>query len=135
MQAAPQKSPTVRQYHGGCGERYRNQGEEKVTFVRRASPHDRPVENRDEVKGLRIGLFSSNPPVTRVVLDLNGPQPFQVFPSGRTVIVKVGEAVGQAAAPRNGSGPMLVNTNYPTSAAHLSVPTAEPSGRRENPGH
>jgi hypothetical protein len=82
--------------------------------------------NRNEVKGLRVGLFSSNPPVTRVVLDLNGPQPYQVFPAGRTVIVKVGEAGVETAGPRNGSGPMLVNTNYPTSAAHLSVPTAEP---------
>jgi AMIN domain len=82
--------------------------------------------NRDEVKGLRVGLFSSNPPVTRVVLDLNGPQPYQVFPSGRTVIVKVGDAGVETAGPRNGSGPALVNTNYPTSAAHLSVPTAAP---------
>jgi hypothetical protein len=82
--------------------------------------------NREEVKGLRVGLFSSNPPVTRVVLDLNGPQPYQVFPSGRTVIVKVGDAGVETAGQRSGSGPMLVNTNYPTSAAHLSVPTAEP---------
>lgn len=80
------------------------------------------VVNREEVKGLRVGLFSSNPPVTRVVLDLNGPQPFQVFPSGRTVIVKVGDAGTETAGPRSGSGPVLVNTNYPTSAAH-SVPT------------
>jgi len=63
------------------------------------------------------------PPVTRVVLDLNGPQPFQVFPSGRTVIVKVGDSGTETAGPRSGSGPALVNTNYPTSAAHLSVPT------------
>ena len=82
--------------------------------------------NREEVKGLRVGLFSSNPPVTRVVLDLNGPQPYQVFPSGRTVIVKIGDAGVETAGHRNGSGPTLVNTNYPTSAAHLSVPTAEP---------
>src|SRR5258708_32225352 len=79
--------------------------------------------NREEVKGLRVGLFSSNPPVTRVVLDLNGPQPFQVFPSGRTVIVKVGDSGSETAGSRSGSGPVLVNTNYRTSAAHLSVPT------------
>ncbi len=82
--------------------------------------------NRQKVKGLRVGLFSSNPPVTRVVLDLNGPQPYQVFPSGRTVIVKVGDAGTETAGPRSGSAPVLVNTNYPTSAAHLSVRTAEP---------
>jgi hypothetical protein len=82
--------------------------------------------NRQEVKSLRVGLFSSNPPVTRVVLDLNGPQPYQVFPSGRNVIVKVGDAGKETAVGHSGSGPMLVNTNYPTSAAHLSVPTTEP---------
>jgi hypothetical protein len=82
--------------------------------------------NREEVKSLRVGLFSSNPPVTRVVLDLNGPQPYQVFPSGRTLIVKVGDAGAETAASRPGSGPVLVNTNYPTTAAHLSVPTPAP---------
>lgn len=83
--------------------------------------------NRDEVKSLRVGLFSSNPPVTRIVLDLNGPQAYQVFPSGRTVILKVGDTgATQDAASRSNRGPMLVNTNYPTSAAHLSVPLAEP---------
>jgi len=53
--------------------------------------------NRGEVKSLRVGLFSSNPPVTRVVLDLNGPQAYQVFPSGRTVILKVGGAAAETA--------------------------------------
>jgi len=77
--------------------------------------------NREEVKNLRVGLFSSNPPVTRVVLDLNGPQPYQVFPSGRTVIVKIGGGGNrEASASRPVSGPVLVNTNY-ASHATLSV--------------
>jgi hypothetical protein len=80
--------------------------------------------NREEVKSLRVGLFSSDPPVTRVVLDLNGPQPYQVFPSGRTVILKIGGAAEESAASR--SGPVLVNTNYPTTGAHLSVPVSLP---------
>jgi len=83
------------------------------------------VVNREEVKSLRVGLFSSNPPVTRVVLDLNGPQAYQVFPSGRTVIVKVGGAGGETAV-RSGSGPVLVNTTYPSTGPHLSVPGAPP---------
>jgi len=53
--------------------------------------------NRAEVKDLRVGLFSADPPVTRIVLDLNGPQPYQVFPSGRTTIVKIGAAGGEVA--------------------------------------
>ncbi len=46
--------------------------------------------NRGEVKAIRVGLFENNPPVTRVVLDLKTPQTYQIFPSGNTVIVKVG---------------------------------------------
>jgi hypothetical protein len=80
--------------------------------------------SRAEVKSLRVGLFSSNPPVTRVVLDLNGPQPYQVFPSGRTVIVKIGGAGAETA---RSSGPVLVNSNYPTTGAHLSVPIEPPA--------
>jgi hypothetical protein len=82
--------------------------------------------SRGEVKSLRVGLFSSNPPVTRVVLDLNGPQPYQVFPSGRTVIVKIGGGADAETA-RTSSGPVLVNSNYPTTGAHLSVPIEPPA--------
>jgi hypothetical protein len=96
-----------------------------VNAVPGAQLRNQPV-NRQEVKNLRVGLFSANPPVTRVVLDLNGPQPYKIFPSGRTVIVKVGDANAEAAGYRPSSGPALVNTNYPTSTAHLSVPTPAP---------
>src|SRR5882757_3084272 len=54
--------------------------------------------NRAEVKNVRVGLFSSDPPVTRLVLDLNGPQPYQIFPSGKTVIVKIGGNAGVESA-------------------------------------
>src|SRR4029077_15113938 len=39
--------------------------------------------NRGQVKDVRIGLFQSNPPVTRLVLDLKTPQSYQIFPYGR----------------------------------------------------
>ncbi len=57
------------------------------------------VLHTGEVKGIRMGLFASNPPVTRVVLDLKSPQPYQVFPSGNGVIVKINSAVGRTGAP------------------------------------
>jgi hypothetical protein len=53
--------------------------------------------NRGEVKGVRNGLFSASPPVTRVVLDLKSPQGYQVFASGNRVIVKLSGAGGHAA--------------------------------------
>jgi hypothetical protein len=84
--------------------------------------------NRGEVKSLRVGLFSKNPPVTRIVLDLNGPQHCQVFPSGRTVIVKVGGVGGaETAALSRTSGPVLVNANYSTQAVSVSEPTTSPA--------
>ena len=86
--------------------------------------------SRGEVKSLRVGLFSSKPPVTRVVVDLDGPQPYQVFPSGRTVILKVGGGA-ETAGVHSGSQPALVNTNYAAAGAHLSVPVSLPHPKLE----
>lgn len=58
--------------------------------------------DRAEVKDLRVSLFSADPPVTRIVVDLNSPQPYQVFPAGRTTIVKIGGSdaeIGGSKAP------------------------------------
>ena len=56
-------------------------------------PHLRNLSvNRGEVKSVRVGLFASHPPVTRVVLDLKGPQSYEVLPSRNKVLVKVGES-------------------------------------------
>jgi hypothetical protein len=45
--------------------------------------------NQGEVKGFRVARFSENPPTTRVVIDLNSPQHYQIFPDGKTIIVKL----------------------------------------------
>jgi len=82
--------------------------------------------NRAAVKNLRVGLFSADPPVTRVVLDLNGPQPYEVFPSGRTVIVKVGGADVQDAALHEASSPALTNAAYSAQAIPAAA-TDKPS--------
>src|SRR6266851_2148903 len=72
--------------------------------------------NRGEVKDVRIGLFQSNPPVTRLVLDLKTPQSYQIFPYGRTVIIKVSGGVQQAVEPVDDFPPItrpgLVNTSF-----------------------
>lgn len=80
--------------------------------------------NATQVKGVRVSLFTANPPVTRVVFDLNGPQPYQVFPSGRTVIIRVGSVEAQPAklTPPAPSGPRLVNTNYPVRIEPITIP-------------
>jgi len=77
--------------------------------------------NRGEVKGVRVGLFAQDPPITRVVLDLKAPQPYQLFPSGKSVIVKIGD--GASAQP-------IVSTPRPiisaaiAQAAHAVTPVS-----------
>lgn len=53
--------------------------------------------NRGGVKSVRVGLFAKNPPVTRVVVDLKQPQTYQLFPSGNSLIVKLGSGATVAA--------------------------------------
>jgi hypothetical protein len=60
--------------------------------------------NRAEVKDLRVALFSKDPPVTRIVVDLNSPQPYQVFPAGRTTIIKIGTPGTEIAGMQASSG-------------------------------
>ena len=68
---------------------------------------------RGPVKEIRVGLFASNPPVTRIVLDLKSPQQYELFPAGKTVIVKLRAEIK----------PVAVLT---TTAAKLSPPPAAP---------
>jgi hypothetical protein len=89
--------------------------------------------NRGEVKSVRVSLFSAKPPVTRVVFDLKSPQHYQVFPSGRTVMVKVGAGMSvqsarlTSAAGSPGSGAGLVNTSYPAQSVPVVVPAPAPA--------
>jgi hypothetical protein len=83
--------------------------------------------NHGEVKSVRVGLFASKPPVTRVVFDLNGPQAYQVFPAGRTVIIKVGTVGVQASAFKPASsGVKLLNSNYPVQSLRITPPEPPP---------
>jgi hypothetical protein len=91
--------------------------------------------NHGGVKDVRVGLFTANPPVTRIVFDLNAAQSYQIFPAGRTVIVKLsGDAADKSAGVDDfpetgppGARPGLVNTNFPVRPLPLS--TAQASAR------
>ncbi len=78
---------------------------------------------RGEVKDVRVGLFQKKPPVTRVVLDLTAAQSYQVFPNGRTVIIKVtGSGAGASAEDAQPARrPGLVVANYTISSEPLSI--------------
>ncbi len=78
--------------------------------------HNVPI-NRGEVKGVRVGLFSTNPPVTRVVLDLKMPQPYQLLPSGNLVILRLSSGRKQATA----------LPSRPAVVSRGSAPSAQPA--------
>jgi AMIN domain len=90
--------------------------------------------NRGQVMDVRVGLFQSKPPMTRVVLDLKTAQSYQVFPNGHTVIIKVTENAAPPPAQDASSGvdyfapepatrPGLVNANYTPGSGSAAVET------------
>src|SRR5437016_11571636 len=72
--------------------------------------------NQGAMKGVRVGLLSSSPPTTRVVVDLNAPNPYQVFASGNTVLVKLGSR------PNLSAGLALAHSAPPPRAALPPLP-------------
>lgn len=87
--------------------------------------------DRGEVKDVRVGLFQAKPPVTRVVLDLKSARSYQVFPYGRTVMIKVtGDALSSETAAtdyaQHAGRPGLIAANYTTGAETVSVAAPTP---------
>jgi hypothetical protein len=88
--------------------------------------------DRGEVKDVRVGLFQAKPPVTRLVLDLKSARSYQIFPYGRTVMIKVtGDSTSSASAATANEGqpakrPGIVTTNYTTRIEPVSVPAQTP---------
>jgi hypothetical protein len=79
--------------------------------------------NQGQVKGVRTGLLSANPPVTRVVVDLKSPQEFQLFPSNRSVILKLPGGTGSPAAPT--PSPMVPQVAHFSPGVPVPAPAPE----------
>ena len=45
--------------------------------------------NSGDVQGVRISMFQNRPPITRVVLDMVRSHPYQLYPSGNSLLVKI----------------------------------------------
>ncbi|HXY51570.1 MAG TPA: AMIN domain-containing protein [Terriglobales bacterium] len=78
------------------------------------------VVQRGEVKRVRTGLFEARPPITRVVLDLKTAQDYQLVPSGKAVMVKVGGTTHMA------SGVAPTNPTAPASPPTMQAPPPPP---------
>lgn len=87
--------------------------------------------DRGEVKDVRIGLFQGKPPITRIVLDLKSVQSYQVFPSGRTVIIKVlgGGAGDTAAGVENSASGHPLSEHSPSEHSPSEPSAPEPATR------
>src|SRR6266478_3611712 len=80
--------------------------------------------NRGALKGIRSGLFFSNPPITRIVLDLSAPQSYQISTTQNTTVVKLGPVkLGAVAATGTAPAAKLQNVSLvaDTRAADPSV--------------
>jgi len=71
--------------------------------------------NQGALKSIRTGLFSANPPITRVVLDLSGPQAYQISARGNSVMLKLAMTAETNA-----------NSAYATLSATPPAPPAPP---------
>jgi hypothetical protein len=84
--------------------------------------------NRGALKAVRTGLFFDNPPITRVVLDLAGPQSYRVSTSANGVVIKLGSAAAGAQARDGAPAARLQNaslaTGTPFATARVSAAVA-----------
>ena len=83
--------------------------------------------NRGALKTIRAGLFSANPPVTRVVLDLSEPQAYQIFSVRNVVMLKVGplKTAGAGAKIAEATGVKLTDAAL-TSVSTQTTPAPAP---------
>jgi hypothetical protein len=87
--------------------------------------------NRGELKNVRVGLLSANPPITRVVLDLTAPTNYHVSTLANTIVVKLGnESASGAPSTAPTTNPTADATPTETTPAVPTPPPPEPSEPR-----
>ena len=79
--------------------------------------------NQGDIKAVRAGLFRSNPPVTRVVVDLNAPMGYELVTMGKAVMVKLGS---QSASSPSQPFPGVTVERHPTARALAAFHPVEP---------
>lgn len=85
--------------------------------------------NKGTLKGVRSGLFFSNPPITRVVLDLTEPQSYKISTNSNGVVVRLGQAQEHA---QISQAPGAATA---TSSSITSSTSASSAGRFFSAGH
>lgn len=67
--------------------------------------------NHGALKGVRSGLFFSNPPITRIVLDLTGPQAYKISTSDHATVVRL-ESAGADSADASAPVAFVVHSDH-----------------------
>jgi AMIN domain len=86
--------------------------------------------NHGALKGVRSGLFFSDPPITRIVLDLTGPQAYKISTSDHATVVRLESAGGDRA---DASAPVasVLHSEHQRGDARGLSPACEQSGDRQ----
>lgn len=66
---------------------------------------DEIAVGQDGIKSIRVGLHSANPPVTRVVIDLDFARPYELAQDGNRVVLTVLPAVAETRGHNGGGAP------------------------------
>jgi AMIN domain len=77
--------------------------------------------NRGPLKAIRAGLFFSNPPITRIVLDLAAPQDYRISTLRNAIVVKLGTAEVGAKLGSAEAGEIHAAKTQPRPAAKAAV--------------
>jgi AMIN domain len=85
-----------------------------------ASTLQKIAVHRGGLQRIRTGLFQSQPPITRIVLDVDGPTDYQVVPSGNSIVIKLGHPGQASPAP----SPTVASKPQPPTAPAASVKLA-----------
>ena len=90
--------------------------------------------NRGEVKGVRVSLFSTLPPVTRIVVDLKQPQWYRVAPDASGFLVTLGSDAETAADPQPTIGWVSSRVAAKTALTQSALDIVRKSAARPNAG-
>ncbi|MGH9524361.1 MAG: type IV pilus secretin PilQ [Terriglobales bacterium] len=82
------------------------------------------IVNGPEVKAIRVGRFQENPPVTRIVVDLNSPQDYVVGMSGNNLSLRLRSTTAQAEQP---AAPVMAAEKTPAPVEKPVVPVQKPA--------
>jgi hypothetical protein len=76
--------------------------------------------NRDELKQVRVGLFQTVPPITRIVLDLNAPEWYRIVPAASGFTVSLGAERANAEDVSNSQQPTIGWVSAKVAPSHVT---------------